>query len=511
MKKERLYILILLICSGFLIFWNLGKRPLFGVEGRWGEAAREMVLKGSWFVPTINFEPHVTKPLIPFWLIKLSGMVFQDFNEFTVRLPGALLAFFSLWFFYKAVTKLFSYPWNLISTGILLTSLGFIEFSRLSQSEIYQLFGIIVSLTFYIYFRDQKSFLGYLGFFIGMVFGALSKGITSFAVLFTFPLIDALIEKRFYHLNWKSLIAGILVLGFYFLPYYLTAQELQSQLPFYLWLRENLKQAVEPYDNLRPFYIYFLYWPLWLAPWSFFLFGAILKFAKRFKQISNEEKLFFLTSLAIFLLFTVAKARRGYYILPILPFSVILITYYLKNHLDEFLFKFYNFIRFLLIILTLELFLILPYLQLKIPFTVAITLILGFFLQVLVFLFYKKERFFSFILQFIVIEWLIYAMLIPHYSKSSEKETGKFLAKLSYEIPQAFICQVNNPVANVYFYAQISKKIEPFSKDKNCHILLVRKELTPEIKSLLERGYYFMEFKAEKEPSKNYYILYKSL
>jgi 4-amino-4-deoxy-L-arabinose transferase-like glycosyltransferase len=510
MEKKKLYFWILLICAGFLIFWNLGERPLFGVEGRWGEAAREMVLRGSWFVPTINFEPHVTKPLIPFWLIKISGMIFQKFNEFTVRLPGALLAFLSLWLFYKTVTKFFSYPWNLISTGILLTSLGFVEFSRLAQSEIYQLFGIIVSLTFYIYFRDQKNFLGYLGFFIGMVFGGLSKGITSFAVLFIFPLIDALIEKRFYHLNWKSLVAGILVLGFYFLPYYFTSQELRSELPFYLWFKENLKQAVEPYDNLRPFYIYFLYLPLWLAPWSFFLFGAILKFAKKLKQISNEEKLFFLTSLAIFLLFTVAKARRGYYILPILPFSVILITYYMKNHLDEFLLKVYNSISFLLMILTLGLFLILPYLQLKISPIVATALILSFFLQILVFLFFKKERFFGFIFQFLVVEWLVYAMLIPYYSKSSEKDAGEFLAKLSYKIPQALICQINKPVANVYFYAQISKKIEPFSEDKNCQILLVRKDLTPEIKSLLERGYQFMEFRAEKEPSKTYYILYKS-
>jgi len=58
-----------------LLFLNLQIRPLFGVEGRWAEAAREIYLRKSWFVPTINFEPHLTKPLLPFWLIKISRLI----------------------------------------------------------------------------------------------------------------------------------------------------------------------------------------------------------------------------------------------------------------------------------------------------------------------------------------------------------------------------------------------------------------------------------------------------
>jgi len=509
MKKENVIFLALLVIAFFLIFWNLGERPLFGVEGRWAEAAREMVLRNSWFVPTLNFDPHITKPLIPFWLIKLSGMLFQQFNEFFVRLPGALLAFASLLVFYRGVTHLFSYPWNLIATGLLLTSVGFIEFSRLAQSEIYQLFGIIVGITFYVCFRNQKSFLGYLGFFIGMVLGGLSKGITSFVVLITLPLIDSILEKRFFHLNWKSILAALIALSLYFLPYYLTSQELKSEIPFYLWFRENLKQAVDPYDNLRPFFIYLYFWPLWLAPWSLLLIGALVKFTSNFQKLSTEEKLFFLTSLAIFFIFTIAKARRGYYLLPILPFSIILITYYLKNHCHQFLLKTYQLLKYPLILLPLGAFFILLSLGLKPSLGISLGLILGFLIQGLIFFLLKKENLFSLILHFAVIEWLVYGLLIPYHSKSSEKEAGIFLNTLLSQKQNATVCQLNQPVANVYFYAQINQKVEPFVEGKDCDIILIRKKIPQEITNLTEKGYKLTTFKAQKDPSKTYYILYK--
>jgi len=112
-----LFFVFLYLCF-FLFFHNLAERAFFGVEGRWGEAAREMALRGSWFVPTINFEPHITKPLLPFWLIKISATISGTFNEFTVRLPGAVLAFFTVICFYLLSSRIFEKPWNMVSTGL---------------------------------------------------------------------------------------------------------------------------------------------------------------------------------------------------------------------------------------------------------------------------------------------------------------------------------------------------------------------------------------------------------
>jgi hypothetical protein len=126
-----------------------------------------MSLTLSIFVPTINFFPHITKPLIPFLLIKASCDLFGE-NELAVRLPSAIVALLTVISFYYLARKLF--------------------------------------------------------------------------------------EER------------------------------------YRWFKEN-----------------------------------------KFKTLASDERWLFLSNLTVFLIFTLAKARRGYYILPILPFAVLLMITFLRN------------------------------------------------------------------------------------------------------------------------------------------------------------------------------------
>ncbi|BAU23915.1 hypothetical protein THC_1550 [Caldimicrobium thiodismutans] len=521
----QIFDLLRLLFIGLLfsgIFLNLWERPLFGVEGRWAEGAREMSLRSSWFVPTINFEPHVTKPLIPFWLIKISGELF-GFSEFTVRLPGALLGLFSVLIFYFLAKKLFEKEWALIGTALYGASLGFLEFSRLSQSEIYQLFGIVSALTVYIYYREKPSFTGYTLFIFALLFGALSKGLTAVAVLGLFVGLDIVLFRRFYHFNPKLFIILALGVSLYFLHYYLISKELQTQLPFYLWFRENLKQAVDPYDNLRPFYIYFYFWPLWIAPFSLFLPLALYKNFKNFKSLSQNEKLFFLTNLFIFLLFTLAKARRGYYLLPILPFTIITLTFYLKNLKEFFLVKLHQGIALFLPFLSLV---SLYFLHKKgYPFNPNLWIGFGFTIIAQIFLLIKSikisklsEKFLSIILIFLLSEILYFSFLQPAYSSSTEKESGLFVKRLSEKNQDLKICSLSleeRPVANFYFYAEIKEKVEDLKKPEEalskCKIIIIRKNLKEEWLNLFQKeGYKMEKFETKGDKSKNYYIFYKS-
>lgn len=51
----------------------------------------------------------------------------------------------------------------------------------------------------------------------------------------------------------------------------------------------------------------------------------------KFKRLASDERWLLLSNLAAFLIFNLAKARRGYYILPILPFAVLLMITFLRN------------------------------------------------------------------------------------------------------------------------------------------------------------------------------------
>ena len=516
-RLSLLFLLLLLVG----IFYNLWKRPLFGVEGRWAEAAREMTLRGSWFVPTINFEPHVTKPLIPFWLIKISGELL-GYSEFSVRLPGAILAFLSVILFYLLSRRFFDEKWAFLATVIYGVSIGFLQFARLAQSEIFQLFGIVAALTVYVYYREKSSFVGYILFILALLFGALSKGLTALSVLSLFVAIDILLYRRFYHFNIKAIFALILGVFLYFLPYYLTSRELQTELPFYLWFRENLKQAVDPYDNLRPFYIYFYFLPIWIAPFTLFFLANLFIYLKNLKTLTKEEKLYFLTNLSIFTLFTLAKARRGYYILPILPFTVIMMSFYLYKFKNGPLLRIYQILSYLLPLMIPLIFLFLkvknypltPEIELAL---LAILIIQAFLIKNLIKenLYYQKLLLVALI--FLSAEILYFSFLQPFYSSSTEKEAGLLVKALKKEKPQSKICSLSSeekPVANIYFYAEISQKVEDFSDpkeafSKNCKIIIVRKTLKEDWKVFLEeRGFKLVPFEAKGDRSKSYYILY---
>lgn len=514
-----LVFLMLVVLIGILLFLNLGERPLFGVEGRWAEAAREMQIRNSWFVPTINFEPHVTKPLIPFWLVKISGSI-KGFNETWIRLPGTILGFFTVICFFLFSLKFFNLSFALLSTLFFSTSLGFIQFARLCQSEIYQLFGITLSLTFYAWFREKTSTLGYLGFFTGLLIAALSKGLTALVFTLTFVAIDLSINKRFYHFNLKLILILLLFIFFYFLPYYLTSLELGTELPFYLWFRENLKQVVDPYDNLRPFYIYLYFWPLWVFPYSLLLIFSILYSIKNFKNISSDEKIFLITSLVIFIIFTLVKARRGYYILPILPFSIILITYFIKNHTNHLILKIHK-ILYLFPIFTIILPLVLFKLNFPISNKILIYSLIIFIFQIFIYLFLKSRCHFLYNLTLICLltEIFIFSVVQPHYSTSTEKEVGTFVKSLisnSFYKNPCIYSPYGDPVANFYFYAEITEKIKKVSSFeealKNCSVVIIRKKIEKdwEIKGK-NVGFQLVKFEDKKDSSKSYYIFYKPI
>jgi len=525
---KRLYIFLFFFLLFLTLFYNLGERPLFGVEGRWAEASREMSLTHSIFVPTINFSPHVTKPLIPFLLIKASCDLFGE-NEFAVRLPSATFALLTVISFYYLARKLFEECYRWLAVFVFSSTIGFVEFARLAQSEIYQLFGVVTALAFYVNFRDKTSFIGYAGFFFGLLFGALSKGLTAPTVLLTTVAIDLYLNKRFYHFNAKLFLTLVLSLLFYFLPYYLTAKALNSPLPFYLWFKENLKQAVDPYDNLRPFYIYFFYYPLWVAPFSLILIFCLATYFPKFKKLASDERWLLLSNLAVFLIFTLAKARRSYYILPILPFAVLLMITFLRNiqsnswiitsKLLENIYKVLSYL-FILLLFISPLFIKLYKYELKLPLLILylVLLLLSLFI---ILSFNRKELSFwhTFSLLSLSLLCLFYAGIQPIYSESTEKLTGEFVKglkeSLSYlkERKVCYLKDKGDPVANVYFYAKITKKVEPVMLTKEdlkaCGILIVRKELLPDERRLLESlGYQIREFIDKKEKSKSYFVAY---
>src|SRR5690349_23574644 len=67
---------------GSVTLWNID-------EGRIAEVSREMAVTGDYVVPRIGGVPFASYPPLLYWLDAMSGSLF-GFNEFAMRLPGAL-------------------------------------------------------------------------------------------------------------------------------------------------------------------------------------------------------------------------------------------------------------------------------------------------------------------------------------------------------------------------------------------------------------------------------------
>lgn len=77
------------------LFHGLGSAPLFDVdEGAFGEATREMLVRGDYVSTWLNDRPRFDKPILAYWLQALSVRAFGP-GEFALRLPSALAA--SVW------------------------------------------------------------------------------------------------------------------------------------------------------------------------------------------------------------------------------------------------------------------------------------------------------------------------------------------------------------------------------------------------------------------------------
>lgn len=92
-RRERLQFLLIWVCLGLL---PLFVRPLWEPdEGRYAEIPREMIARGDWLTPTLNWVHYFEKPPLQYWLGAASMKLF-GVNAVAARLPLALATALSM-------------------------------------------------------------------------------------------------------------------------------------------------------------------------------------------------------------------------------------------------------------------------------------------------------------------------------------------------------------------------------------------------------------------------------
>jgi 4-amino-4-deoxy-L-arabinose transferase-like glycosyltransferase len=150
---------LLLVWASLLGVFYIGScgypRLLDQIDGQYAGAAREMISRNDWLVPTQNSIPRLRKPPLAYWTEVLSLRSFGE-NEFAARLPICLATF--AWFIataglaYECTRDKLT---SLASPLILATFFGTFEFCHLIMPE--PAFGFLTTFSFWLLVRLSRK------------------------------------------------------------------------------------------------------------------------------------------------------------------------------------------------------------------------------------------------------------------------------------------------------------------------------------------------------------------
>jgi len=312
----------------FILLFALGDRGLWAAEGRWAQITREMLLTKDFFHPTIGGRPYFDKPLLTYWLIAGVSFITGSLNEWVVRLPSALSGVAAIWATRSIGARLWSAKVGRTAGWMLLTSYGFLFWSRTGTAEAENLAAVILAVAWYWYRRDRADFVTFLVFYAIIFLGALTKGLTAVIVPVLAVLPDLMVNRR-----WRALLspshflALFIAISLYLSPFvYASTTNTASYQADGLSLvfRENIVRFFRPFDHKGAIYLYFYIIPALLFPWSPLFVSAIAGAIRIRKDLDSASKWLLRAGILIFIFFTLSGSRRSYYILPVLPFCALL-------------------------------------------------------------------------------------------------------------------------------------------------------------------------------------------
>ena len=325
----------LFIAAAVLLLSMLGGRELWTQEHRWADIVSGMFFRRDFLHPYLGTNDYYDKPLLSYWLIAAVSALTRQLNTWVLRLPSALAGLLAVW----SITRLGQYLHNkhfgLLCGWLLLTTFFFVFWARVSSADMLNLAGSLLAVTWYFEKREETGLVNYAVFFTILALTSLCKGLVGAVVPVLAIIPDLLHQQRFkQHLNPRLFLGLIPAVLVYIFPFWASAHFGNTgygQNGLYLAYRENVMRYFQPFDHKDPIYTYFLYLPIYLLPWTLFFIPALFSLRARWSNLSWNSKWMVWSTLILFVFFSASGSRRSYYILPMLPFAILMTADWLQQ------------------------------------------------------------------------------------------------------------------------------------------------------------------------------------
>ncbi len=327
------YILVLMIACAVPFLLSLGNIPLIDPdEGRYAEIPREMLERGDFITPTLNYVKYFEKPPLLYWLNAASLKLF-GLNEFAARLPSALSGLATVLATYIICLRLFDRRTALFAALFLATAAGFVLQSRIILTDMLLTFCLTSALGSFIIAskRDEWQRSGGSAWYLFYLFCALAvltKGLIGFVFPAGIIAIYILITREWSILKRMRLVSGLLLFLAVTAPWFIVVSLRNPEFARFFFIHEHFERFTSTvHGRYQPFWFFVPVLAGTMLPWSFFIPGALGRAWRDRHHDSGRAALFMLIwFVLIFLFFSKSSSKLVPYMLPIFPPLAILIA-----------------------------------------------------------------------------------------------------------------------------------------------------------------------------------------
>ena len=297
-------------------------------EARIAETAREMVSNEEWIIPHYNGEVRLQKPPLTYWTTSLSFKIFSV-NEFSARIPSLIFSLMTALLLFVWLKREVNLRAAVNAVIVLMSTFIGMRYFRSAEADTTLAFFICLAGFSGFYFIEAYRRLHVWIFMLSLGLGFLTKGPAAIAIPLLTIVIYSLLMKKI--ARCKSLLnpIGIAILLF-------------SAFAWYVWIFINMpdmaqgffsKQVDETFvtgNHKQPIYWYLIHFFDFFAPWSLLALPAVIWY----KNNQSFPKIIFFALiwlLVVFVLLTITVNKQTQYALLLLPPIVIVLSYYLEQ------------------------------------------------------------------------------------------------------------------------------------------------------------------------------------
>jgi hypothetical protein len=311
--------MIIVVLAGVLFLPFLGNVHLFDWdEINFAECAREMIVRGDYLRPQVDFQPFWEKPPLFIWMQALSMKLF-GVNDYAARFPNAFMGIITLLtLFYigkRVVSEKMATWWVLIYTACWLPHLYF------KSGIIDPTFNFFIFLAFFQFyllrFANNKILHALLaGLFLGLA--VMTKGPVAILVALLCFVVYLFVNKGIWGYKIPHLLLVALVAAATFFSW-IGAAILVHGWEYGTWFLNKFVTyqarlfSTEDAGHGGPFYYHFIVLLLGCFPASIFLFQYSRKRATDSEPARDFTRWMWILFAVVLILFSVVKTKIVHY------------------------------------------------------------------------------------------------------------------------------------------------------------------------------------------------------